>query len=112
MRDGSGWITRDAVRRWWRLQMREVGAHEASRFFSRLLREAEAGERFVITRRGKPVATLGPYRRPEAVSAQAEMTAEERRAAVERAIAMMEEGLPIAADVPRPPFTRDGTHER
>jgi prevent-host-death family protein len=93
-------------------RMRWIGAHEASRSLPRLLREAEAGERFVITRRGRPVATLGPYRQPEAEPARVEMTPEERAAAVERAIAMMRRGLPVSDDAPRPPFTRDETHER
>jgi prevent-host-death family protein len=84
--------------------MRTVSAREANQAFSRLLGEAEAGEELVITRRGKPVATLAPYREPAMTS--------ERRAAVERAIAMMDEGLPIASDAPRPPFTREEMHER
>ena len=40
--------------------MRSVNAREANQAFSHLLAEAEAGEEVVITRRGKPVATLGP----------------------------------------------------
>ena len=35
-----------------------------------ILREAEAGERFVITVNGRPVAVLGPYERRQWVSAQ------------------------------------------
>ena len=84
--------------------MRSVSAREANQQFSRILAEAEGGEEVVITRRGEPVATLVPYRAPE-------MTPE-KKAAIERAIAMMEKGLPIADDAPRPPFTRDEMHER
>ena len=42
--------------------MRTVSAREANQRFSRLLAEAAAGEQFVITRRGIPVAQLGPAR--------------------------------------------------
>jgi len=38
----------------------EVGAYAAKKGFSRLLREARAGKRFIITRRGKAVAEIGP----------------------------------------------------
>lgn len=84
--------------------MRSVSARQANQQFSRWLAEAETGEEVVITRRGKPVATLAPYRPPA-------MTPE-RMAAVELAIAMMKRGLSIAPDAPRPPFTRDEMHER
>jgi antitoxin (DNA-binding transcriptional repressor) of toxin-antitoxin stability system len=38
----------------------EVGAYTAKKEFSRILREARAGKRFIITRRGKAVAEIGP----------------------------------------------------
>jgi prevent-host-death family protein len=37
-----------------------VGAHEARTQLPRLLRAVERGETVIITRRGKPVAKLGP----------------------------------------------------
>ena len=37
---------------------------------SEILREAEAGERFVITVNGRPVAVLGPYERRQWVPTQ------------------------------------------
>ena len=40
--------------------MAEIGAFEAKTHFSALLERAEKGEEIVITRRGKPVAKLGP----------------------------------------------------
>ncbi len=40
--------------------MREIGAFEAKTHLSELLAAAEAGERVTITRRGTPVAELGP----------------------------------------------------
>lgn len=39
-----------------------IGAFEAKAQLSRLLRAVEAGERFTITIRGKPVADLVPHR--------------------------------------------------
>ena len=40
--------------------MEEIGAFEAKNKLSALLERAERGEEFLITRRGKPVAKLGP----------------------------------------------------
>ena len=40
--------------------MATVGSFEAKTNFSALLERAERGEQIVITRRGKPVARLGP----------------------------------------------------
>ncbi len=40
--------------------MPEIGAYEAKTRFSELLRRVEKGERFVITRHGRPVAVLEP----------------------------------------------------
>ncbi|MEM6441704.1 MAG: type II toxin-antitoxin system Phd/YefM family antitoxin [Pseudomonadota bacterium] len=40
--------------------MREVGAFDAKTHLAALLSDVEAGETIVITRRGKPVAKLGP----------------------------------------------------
>lgn len=42
--------------------MREIGAYEAKTNLSALLEKVENGERFVITRHGKPVAELVPAR--------------------------------------------------
>jgi prevent-host-death family protein len=41
-----------------------VGVHQAKTTLSRLLDAAQSGEEVVITRRGEPVATLQPVRRP------------------------------------------------
>ncbi len=40
--------------------MPEIGAYEAKTRFSEILRRVERGERFVITRHGRPVAVLEP----------------------------------------------------
>jgi prevent-host-death family protein len=82
--------------------MRSVSAREANQSFSRLLGQAEAGEELVITRRGKPVATLAPYRQPE-------MTPE-KRAAIERVIAMMRDAPDMGGGGRR--FTRDEMYDR
>lgn len=79
--------------------MKHVSAREANQGFSRYLAEAEGGEEIVITRRGKPVARLvpgGPAMTPE------------KRAAVERALATMREGLALGGRR----FTREEMHER
>ena len=81
--------------------MRSISAREANQGFSRWLAEAEAGEEVVITRRGKPVATLTADKEPKITS--------ERKVAIDRAIAMME-NAPSLGTARR--FTRDEMHER
>jgi prevent-host-death family protein len=82
--------------------MKTVSAREANHGFSELLADVERGEEVLITKRGRPVAVLSPYRRPA-------MTPE-REAAVARAIELMTKGLPWGDA--GPPFTRDEMHER
>ena len=65
--------------------MRSVSAREANQQFARILGEAANGEEIVITRRGKPVAVLAPYR-------QAPLTPEQQ-AAIEEVVQMMKRGL-------------------
>jgi prevent-host-death family protein len=62
-----------------------VSAREANQQFARILGEAANGEEIVITRRGKPVAVLAPYR-------QAPLTPEQK-AAIEQVVQMMRRGL-------------------
>ena len=49
----------------------EIGAYEAKTRLPELLRQVQAGKRFTITNRGKPVAELGPPpgQRPDARAA-------------------------------------------
>jgi prevent-host-death family protein len=75
--------------------MRSVSAREANQQFARILGEAANGEEIVITRRGKPVAVLAPYRR-------APLTPEQE-AAIEELVKMMKRGLVHGARR----FTRD-----
>lgn len=45
--------------------MQEIGAFEAKTHLSSLLKDVERGERFVITRRGVPVAELSPVKKTD-----------------------------------------------
>jgi prevent-host-death family protein len=80
--------------------LRTVSAREANHAFSSLLAEAAGGQEIVITRRGKPVAVLSPWK-PPAVDP-------EKQAAIEEILRLMQEGVPIGARH----FTRDEMHER
>jgi len=40
----------------------QIGAFEAKTHFSRILKEAEKGAVYIITKRGKPIALLTPYK--------------------------------------------------
>jgi len=81
--------------------MRTVTAREANQHFAALLRDASAGERVVITRRGKPVAVLSAYAAPE--------TDDARQAAIAKMIETTSEGL---FDGGGRSFSRDEMHER
>lgn len=54
--------------------MEKIGAYEAKTHLPKLLERVEKGERFVITRHGKPVAELVPVvrRSPERIRATIE----------------------------------------
>jgi len=78
--------------------MRFVTAREANQAFSHILKQAEAGESVVITRRGRPVAMLTPYPTSDA---------RERELAIEHIVGLMRKGIPIGRR-----FTRDEMHER
>ncbi|HEY8698940.1 MAG TPA: type II toxin-antitoxin system prevent-host-death family antitoxin [Rhizomicrobium sp.] len=81
--------------------MSSVGAREANRSFSRILREAESGKTVTITRNGKPVARLEPaLAKPTSGKA--------REKAISRMVELMEKGLDFGGRR----FTRDEMHER
>jgi prevent-host-death family protein len=82
--------------------LKTVSARQANHDFSELLSRVESGEEILITKRGKPVAVLIPYRPPRLTP--------ERQAAIHHAIEVMAQGLPWGA-APRT-FTRDEMHER
>lgn len=80
---------------------RTINLREANQAFARCIREVEAGEEFVITRNGQPVARLLPVAGRRVLSA-------EQEAALARTLARMEEGWPIGAGL----LDRDALHER
>jgi prevent-host-death family protein len=79
-------------------QMRFVTAREANQGFSGILKQAGNGGTVVITRRGRPVAMLGPYPTPDL---------HDRELAIEHIVGLMREGIPIGRR-----FARDEMHER
>lgn len=78
-----------------------VTLRDANQQFARCIREVEAGEEFVITRNGKPVARLTPV-------ANCRVLTPQQQAAWERTEARMREGWPLDAG----PLDRDLLHER
>jgi len=63
-----------------------ISAREANRYFADILGKAASGETVIITRRGKPVATLTPYR-PDTTASP------ERKAAWKELLAVLKPGL-------------------
>jgi prevent-host-death family protein len=82
--------------------MKTVSARRANHEFSALLSRAERGEEILITKRGKSVAVLSPYR-PSRLTA-------ERKKAIQRAIDVMAKGLFWGNALQT--FKRDEMHER
>ena len=80
--------------------MRTISAPKAGRSFFRLLSDVVAGQRVVITQRGRPVAVLAPYGyvRDDKV----------HEAAVERVCHLMRKGVRLGGTR----FTRDEMHDR
>jgi prevent-host-death family protein len=78
-----------------------IGLREANQAFSRSIREVEAGEEYVVTRKGRPVARIVPVR-------QKRVLTPEQQAALARTRARMKKGWDIGAG----PLDRDALHER
>lgn len=78
-----------------------VTLRDANQSFARCIREVEAGEEFIITRNGTPVAKLVP------VSKRRVLTPEQQ-AALERIKAAMNEGFHLGGG----PLNRNELHER
>ena len=78
-----------------------VTLREANQSFARCIREVEAGEEFVITRNGTPVARLSPVSRRRVLTS-------EQQAAWERTRKRMEEAWDIGAGR----LDRGALHER
>ena len=69
--------------------MRTVSLMTANQEFSRLIKEVEGGEGFVITRRGQPIAKLVPH-------TAADGTVDvERKAAYQRMMERLEDGASL-----------------
>lgn len=81
--------------------MKTITLRDANQGFARCVREVEAGEEFVITRNGTPVARLAPI-------AGRRVLSPEQEAALARTKALMEEGWQLGGER----FDRDQAHER
>jgi prevent-host-death family protein len=78
-----------------------ISLRDANQTFARCVRAVEAGEEFVITRNGQPVAKLVPI-------AEKRILTPEQHAARERLRALMDNASTIKVS----PFDRDSAHER
>ncbi len=80
--------------------MTSVGAREANRSFSKILKEAENGKTIIITRNGKPVARLEPADKQWKPDA-------EREKVIREMTEMMRRGMHLGGRR----FTRDEMHD-
>jgi prevent-host-death family protein len=81
---------------------KEVALREANQGFAKYVRAVEAGESFVITRRGKPVARLIP------IEPGKRALTPDQQAARQRALERMQRGI----DMGGARFRRDDLYER
>ena len=81
--------------------MKQVTAREANQHFAKILSAVEAGEQVVISKRGKRVAVMSPYKPVHDA---------EHQAAVDRLIAILNE--PLIPSEGFMTFSRDEMHER
>lgn len=81
---------------------KEVALRDANQQFAKYVRAVEAGESFVITRRGRPVAQLVP------VEPAKRVLTPEQQAARARALERMRRGI----DMGGARFSRDELYER
>jgi len=86
--------------------MPEIGAYEAKTHLPRLLERVQRGERFVITKHGRPVAELVPVTRRDADSLRRDI--DEMRAL--RA-ALADRGLSVSELVGEGESLRDLAHQ-
>jgi prevent-host-death family protein len=82
--------------------MSTVGAREANRSFSKILKEAESGKTVTITRNGKPVAQLTP------ANVRPTPSAKSRKKSMAKLMALLEKGYDLGGG----PYSRDEMHER
>ena len=81
---------------------KEIALREANQGFAKYVRAVEAGESFVITRRGKPVARLVP------IESGKRVLTPEQQAARQRALERMRQGI----DMGGARFNRDELYDR
>lgn len=81
--------------------MRRVSMREANQNFSSLVAEVEAGERFVLERRGVPIAEIIPFRK----------LARDKKTdrAWDEMMRLLEKGIPLGGG---PAPSKDEMHER
>jgi prevent-host-death family protein len=82
--------------------MKTISARQANQGFSALLSRVERGEEILITKRGRAVAMLRPYR-PSVMTPA-------RQRAINQAIKVMAKGLPWGSALRQ--FKRDEMHDR
>lgn len=82
--------------------MSSVGATEANRSFSKILKEAESGKTVTITRNGKPVARLVPALASPPLSDKA------RKKSFDRLLKLLKKGIPLGGG----PYSRDEMNKR
>jgi prevent-host-death family protein len=82
-----------------------VTLREANQAFARCVREVEAGEEYLITRNGRPVARLAPV-----ATDRERPLSQAQEAALARTRARAAAGWPIAAAAA--PLDRDALHGR
>lgn len=80
---------------------RTLTLRDANQSFARCIRDVEAGEDFIITRNGTPVARLSPVNKRRVLTPG-------QQAALERTRERMAKGWDIGAG----PLDRDALHER
>lgn len=83
-------------------EAREVTIRDANQGFAKLIREVEAGQEVVITRRGRPVARIEPIRGGKRVLTP------EQEAALAEAERIIDQGWDLEAG----PLDRGQLHER
>ena len=87
--------------------MKTITLRDANQGFARCVREVEAGEEFVITRNGQPVARLVPTT-PAPASTGVRTLTRRQQEAFARIRARMETGWPLGGEQ----SDRDALHDR
>jgi prevent-host-death family protein len=62
--NGPEWGTGDSCAKLGNPNVRQLGTYEVKTHLAELLQAVEQGDTIIVTRRGKPIAKIEPYRRP------------------------------------------------